>query len=416
MQIKYYETAWRDISNSPNWFGKLCLLALVNFVPIFGQIVTFGYLYGWAREIAWGVHAPMPAKLISNEDGKFWSRGWFILVLTFVFALVPGIVMSIGTGMQGGGMWAAFSGNEASAGGAVMSGFGTLIYFVGLVGSFLAAILAWIGSMRIAIYNRLSAGFQLDKIWKMFRHDTNGILRIFGMELLFSFILGIILSIVMTVLMMIVVFVGVSGLAAAGFSPSSLQHMSDTQAMQLSLQFIVSAGVVGIICLLVMCFAAALVCVFIYMLVFRAVGYWTNQFDVAHWRGQDDPLPFELVAVPVPGAQAWQPEQSAYGAQPVQQPDQSVQQVPQGMQATQPVEMAQPMDAAQPVEATQAVETVQPVEATQPVEAAQAAQTVPQPEQPQPDPFSQAPQPEDFAPESFGSDADIWPDSPDDKE
>ena len=29
-------------------------------------------------------------------------------------------------------------------------------------------------------------------------------------------------------------------------------------------------------------------------LAIRAVGHWTCQFDVANWRGQDDPMPFEL--------------------------------------------------------------------------------------------------------------------------
>ena len=75
MQIKYFQTAWNDVKNSPGWFGKMCLLALVNFIPIFGSIVSYGYLYGWAREIAWGVHQPMPASIFSNDDGKFWRRG-----------------------------------------------------------------------------------------------------------------------------------------------------------------------------------------------------------------------------------------------------------------------------------------------------------------------------------------------------
>ena len=70
MQIKYFQTAWNDVKNSPGWFGKMCLLALVNFIPIFGSIVSYGYLYGWAREIAWGVHQPMPASIFSNDDGN----------------------------------------------------------------------------------------------------------------------------------------------------------------------------------------------------------------------------------------------------------------------------------------------------------------------------------------------------------
>ena len=109
MQIRYFDAAWNDIKNSPGWFGKLCLLALVNFIPIFGQMVTFGYLFGWAREISWGAHRPMPASLFSNEDGKFWRRGWFVFVLSIVLMIIPIIIMSIGQGMQLSGISSAIS-------------------------------------------------------------------------------------------------------------------------------------------------------------------------------------------------------------------------------------------------------------------------------------------------------------------
>ena len=36
------------------------------------------------------------------------------------------------------------------------------------------------------------------------------------------------------------------------------------------------------------------VAVFTIMMVTRALGYWTRQFDVPAWRGQDDPMPFEM--------------------------------------------------------------------------------------------------------------------------
>lgn len=294
MQIKYYETAWRDISNSPGWFGKLCLLALVNFIPIFGQIVTFGYFYGWAREIAWGVHAPMPAKIFCNDDGKFWKRGWFILVLVFAFALIPCIVMGIGSAMSGAGYYGVAAGAKGAAG-AALGSVGSLLYFVGLLGAIFMCLLAWIGSMRVAIYDRLSAGFQFGKIWKMFRRDTGGIARIFGMYILVGLIVGLIVSVIVTILLVIVMVVGVAGAMGAGFTPESVQHMTDAQAMRFLIRFMASAGVVGFICMFAALFVCLLASMYLCALVYRAVGYWTMQFDVPHWRGQDDPLPFEMM-------------------------------------------------------------------------------------------------------------------------
>ena len=52
MQTGYFNAAWQDIKNTPGWFGKLILLSLLSFVPIFGWLVVLGYLYGWARDIA----------------------------------------------------------------------------------------------------------------------------------------------------------------------------------------------------------------------------------------------------------------------------------------------------------------------------------------------------------------------------
>ena len=40
--------------------------------------------------------------------------------------------------------------------------------------------------------------------------------------------------------------------------------------------------------------------VFVQILSARAGGYWTRQFDVPAWGGQDDPLPFEVLGAPQP--------------------------------------------------------------------------------------------------------------------
>lgn len=368
MQIRYFDTAWNDIRNSNGWFGKLCLLALVGLIPVFGQIVILGYMYGWAREIAWGVHEPLPESILGNEDGKLYRRGWFILVLAFVFSLVPAIVMGIGTSMQQASVYGMVSNNGASSGMEVTTGIGGLLYFIGLVGSIFLSILAWIGSMRIAIYDRLSAGFQLSKIWKMFRYDTGGIMRIFGMNLLVGLVLGIIASIIFTILFTVVLLVGIGGVMEAGFSASSFEYMTEAQAMRIFAQFLSSAGFVGVISLTAACFAVSLGSVFVDLLVARALGYWTGQFGVPYWRGQDDPMPFEQGVMsqqpyqPAQGAQspvAQQPYQPASGMQSAQQPYQ---------QPYQPAQGAQPSVAQQPYQPAQSAQS--PV-AQQPYQAAQ---------------------------------------------
>ena len=328
MEMQYFKSAWGDIKNSPGWFGKVCLLALLNFIPVFGQIVTFAYLYGWAREIAWGTHEPMPAKIFDNSDGKFWRRGWFALVLTFVFVLIPYIVMWLGNYWQGFGFSYSFFGRQ-SVSNPLLVGFGGVLYWVGLLGLVLLFALAWIGNMRVSIYDRLSSGFQFNKIWKMLRHDTSGFLKIFGMGLLFWFIFGIILTVVFFILAGIVVSAGVAALVNSGLFVSStqIQYMLQTQPMQVLVQFFVAAGVVGFFAFLVITYLVFLARVFVRMLVIRAMGYWTMQFDVSHWGGQDDPMPFELFAEKQARQQAQaaarsqaQPQQPVQAAAPVPVP------------------------------------------------------------------------------------------------
>ena len=90
------------------------------------------------------------------------------------------------------------------------------------------------------------------------------------------------------------VAVGVAGLVNAGYSPDMIQYMTNTQAVRMYMQFLASAGFVGVLSILIGVFAIALTSVFVCMLVIRAIGYWTMQFDVPRWGGQDDPMPFEL--------------------------------------------------------------------------------------------------------------------------
>lgn len=306
MQIKYFQTSWNDIKNSPGWFGKMCLLALVGLVPIFGQIVLYGYLYGWAREIAWGTHQPLPARIFGNDDGKFWRRGWFLLVVSFVFQLVPAIVVSIGSSMQGAGMYATMStindgASVLGVGSAASAGVGSLIYLAGCLLSLFVNILFWIAAMRTAIYDRLSAGFQIGKVWRMFRHDTTGIMRIFGMNLLLAVILSVIITMVVIVVTVILVLAGVG--THAGMMGGGSGDNGTVAAVLLSM------GGVFFVVILALVYFAMVASVFVEAVVARAMGYWTMQFDVPRWRGQDDPMPFELA-----GAAAG----AAYGAYPYQ--------------------------------------------------------------------------------------------------
>ena len=334
MQIRYFESSWNDIKNSPGWFGKLCLLALIGFIPIFGQIVIMGYLYGWAREMAWGVHEPLPQRIFGNEDGKLYRRGFFILVISIVFSLIPLIIISVGSGLLAYGM-SMFDYRYGGAGGLAAAGGGTIVLLIGSLFSIFVSVLAWVAYMRASVYDRISAGFQLGKIWKMIRHNTGGILRVFGMNLLVSLVMGLILSVVMTIIMMIFIFAGAAGMGSYYYGGSDS-----------AIALVLAAGGVGIILVIAVSYIALVASMFLEMLTARALGYWTMQFDVPHWRGQDDPMPFEMQPVTQPASQQayYAQQQQQAGAQPAQQWQAPAQQAAQQWQA--PVQQASAQQAA----------------------------------------------------------------------
>ena len=298
MQTGYFNAAWQDIKNSPGWFGKLVLLALVSLIPVFGWIVVYGYLYGWARDIAWGVHAPLPARIFGNEDGKLYSRGFFALVIAIVCAIIPGVISGIGSVVLGVGMFGFGSSLHGGSGwmhlGLASALMGMLLSFASMAIAVLISFFQEVGTMRMSIYGRLSAGFQLGRIWSMIRYDFGGLLRILGMSIL----LALAMAVVISVLVFVVVLLGMAvGFVAAGGSMNVNADHADAAV----------AGMAAVVVIVVLAFSALVVLAsmamstFVYAMVVRALGYWTRQFNVPAWRGQDDPMPFELGQGAYPG-------------------------------------------------------------------------------------------------------------------
>ena len=208
MQTGYFNAAWQDIKNTPGWFGKLILLSLLSFVPIFGWLVVLGYLYGWARDIAWDVHGPMPKHIFGNEDGKLYSRGFFAMVIGFVFMLAPWVLEAVWGRRHGPGyrMVGRQARRRVSVRRAVDDGILAAHHCGGVFPRRCSH--GWV-SMRMSIYGRLGRGASSSgKIWAMIRHDFGGLLRILGMALLLAIAIGIVASVLIFVLVFIGLFVG----------------------------------------------------------------------------------------------------------------------------------------------------------------------------------------------------------------
>lgn len=293
MEKGYFSAAWGDITKSPGWFSKILRLGLLNLIPIFGVIVTYGYLYGWARDIAWNVHRPMPDRIFGNEDGNLYKRGFFILVIGFVCSLIPGVFNVLTSIVTGFSFVGFVSTSDASFGlGALL--MGVIFSLAGLVLTFAVVFFYWVGAMRCALYGTLSSGFQIGKIWAMMRYDFMGLLRIFGMSLICGCVVGIAAFIIFMLVMILGTLFGVAFVR------------NEAQAVAFVLIFLLF--------ILLVCVATFFISVLIAALIARALGYWTRQFQVNLWGGQEDPMPFELEQ-----ARQSQQQYQTYQAQSYQQ-------------------------------------------------------------------------------------------------
>ena len=331
MEKGYFAAAWGDVTKSPGWISKLMRLGLLLLVPIFGQVVAYGYLYGWARDIAWNVHRPLPGKIFGNEDGNLYKRGFFIFLVALVFSLVPGAFNCLshlvsGTALVGGSLNLTMNGSYYSYA-PLMGGvfFSMVLGLFSFVLALAVAFFAWVGSMRTALYGTLSAGFQLNKIWAMLRYDFPGLLRIFAMAL----IVGLVIGFFLMVALFMFVLVGVVMVSAASLGGSG--------AFSVALFGVGVFSLFGIAFLLLSLFCIALCDA----LVIRALGYWTRQFEVSRWGGQEDPMPFEQRAA----AQQHSQQPAAY-QQNAQQRATAQQQAPAQQSAAQQ-QAAQQHDAQQ---------------------------------------------------------------------
>jgi len=407
MQAGYFATAWADIKNSPGWFGKICLLALLMIIPIFGPIVAYGYAYGWARDIAWNIHSPMPQRIFGNEDGKLYSRGFFILVITFIFSLIPLVI----------DMVYSFSVASAAHGFTWYGGFaGAIVELVVFVLMLFSMFFYWVGSMRTSVYGRLSAGLQISKIWSMMRHDANGIARIFGMTLLVSLVIGLVIG---AILVLFIVFGILAGIASfAPYASGAGSHQLDNAWLYGSASsidygsfFAALAPFIGvaIVLFLVFGYICMVAGIFTLLLQARALGYWTRQFDVPQWRGQDDPMPFELNPQNAYGQPYYgQPGASPAGPFAAQQPGAAPQ--PQAQPAPAPQPQSAPAPQGQPASVSQPALVSQSAPAPQAQQEASAPQAQPAPDsqvQPEPAPEAQPAKPQESQPADAVKPADV---------
>lgn len=262
-QTGYMKQAWALLRRDKGWHKPLLVMSAADYVPVAGFLGTSGYVLEWARLTAWGVDASPKQKNV--QIGKCISSGFRAIVVALGMGVCIGLFFAMLTGI-------------ASVFPDVIATLLTLVIgFVQMVFSIVYGAFLAVCSIRTAIYEKISAGYRIDRVFQMIRRDLSG----FGRLVLINFVAEIVLVAVMFAVIMVM---GIT------FLPLTLTAMNggDDYAIIMALtQSLVPMAVVFVLGAFVFGFAYHLYS----MLFYTAVALWMRQFDVSAWGRSEDPLP-----------------------------------------------------------------------------------------------------------------------------
>lgn len=263
----YFSRSWALLTRDRGWIKPVLVMSAALLVPIVGPLGVVGYAVEWARLTAWGVTSSPKQRKV--QVGKCIASGWRAFVVMLVWGLCWGVI------------------------GALLGAIplvGALLGVVWTLVNVLAAVVIMVAVLRATIYQKIRAGLRVSAVWRMVRHDSGGILRVFGMMLAGCAIIGIVSSIVMSVALMtalpqLIYFVTYIDSFGAVLSES----LRVTMAFEL-LGSVFSALLPALVVLYVVAVPATVV---LELLAYTALALWMRQFDVPSWGREEDPMPFE---------------------------------------------------------------------------------------------------------------------------
>ena len=336
---KYASRSWALLTRDKGWIKPVLVLSAANFVPIAGGLGTSGYMLEWARLTAWGVDASPKQKNVQVTTCI--KSGWraFVVCLGWgvCLALATGVLTSVANAIPG-------------VLGTLLAGLMALVVFAAEI--FAGVILA-IACIRTAIYERIGAGYRIDRIFDMVRRDTRGFFQL----VLYILLWALAMSVIAFVVALVIGIAFMPVLISAGYGGSEhavLAALSQT------------IGIV-IILVLLLGYGLSIIMTACSLVFYNAVALWMRQFDVPEWGRSEDPLPQPKQDAAVdederPQLPASQfPAQSAAPSNMQQAPQTYAQEVPvwdarvqeapvQEVPATQPMYVEQPAQVEMPSE------------------------------------------------------------------
>ena len=252
----YFKAAWALLTRDKGWIKPVLALTAAGFIPLFGQVAQLGYGLEWARLTAWGIDAAPKQRGVSvGAIIKSGFRGLgVILGLTAIFTFLSSIVLNIFSGVD----WLY-----------------SLVSFLSSVLMLYVSVIALMAALRAAIYQRIGAGFQADRLWDMLSADFNGITWIVLGNLGWSILMGIVSSI-LGVLFTLAAVPSFGSLAMWITNLTDGAAVTGTQLAQILRQLVTVYAPLVVVETMLLSLASTLLT----LVVLNALGLWLRQFNV----------------------------------------------------------------------------------------------------------------------------------------
>ena len=245
------------------WFRPIAILALCRLVPVFGEIAVNGFFYDWARESAWKVDRPMKNNL--GDMGKTLKLGLMVWGIMIIWSMAVSLALSI---LE------------------IIPVLGVVAAVVAIPASILVYMLASVAGMRAAIYDSFEPVLQIKQAWNMLFHDFGGAVRAFCIQLINVGIGFLVTLVIFGIASLLGIGAGLLGYFDYTYIDPSMVDPNALLGLLALLPLIILVG-------LVFSYVLNLFALTVTGLQIKALGYWTADFDVARWGGQQDPMPFE---------------------------------------------------------------------------------------------------------------------------
>ena len=230
------KAAWRDVTSSEGWKGRMVLLGLIGCVPIL-NFVVYGYGLNWSREVPFGAKTPLPRQMVSGRNFEY---GFYYFLLMLVIGLACGVVSAVGG-------WVPLIGWLAAV---------ALMLFASMLEPLLGTRMAMMGS--------LGEGFQAGRAWTVLKRNWTSLL---GASVLPSLIVWAVMMVLGTLFVAVGLVGFVGPLVALGSGYGSAAAAAAVGGM----------GILGLLLVLVWYVVAAAATAIAMVVTLRAVAHWVGR-------------------------------------------------------------------------------------------------------------------------------------------